>query len=1041
MLRIRRYRYFVAFAVVLVFILYRVSRASDRWDDLSTTLDFKPLPKPPIQNPPLHGHELQTKPQKVAQDAPPRQQPLKAAEKNEVPVKIPVLEAEDRAGKFEIPTTTSFTPTKPTHADADNMQDQAPKTTNPPTIPAINIPDRKTPQEVWKEQQEKQYNAQAQVPLEDQLYRPSTTSQIHWTKQPEHFPIAKESIIPLPTGKPKAIPRVQHVFGQESEEAKTKRLTRLAKVKGEMERAWGGYKKYAWMHDELSPITKKFRDPFCGWAATMVDALDTLWIMGMKEEFEEAVKAIGTIDFTTSTRNEIPVFETTIRYLGGLLGAYDVSGGKKGGYTILLDKAVELAEILMGVFDTPNRMPILYYNWKPTFASQPHRAANGVSIAELGSLLMEFTRLAQVTNENKYFDAVERITDALVDWQKRGTTVPGIFPERVDASGCNRTAATDAQMRLTAEAAEKLQSTVPTPEDYTRREYDSTPKPATEEKPDSLAGLPQGSKKTSSSAIKQSQPLHRRSLADDEIDDRPLTAKKGTGASVQTPKKPIISPPDLYQQMSIHGTTGEPYVDMYEKETCYPQGLTNGWGSETYSMGGSQDSTYEYFPKTFLLLGGLEPKYKKLHMDTVDAVKKWLLYRPMVPNDRDILFSAKMSTVGQPEKDATVEFEVTHLTCFLGGMFGLGGKIFDDEIDVAIGEKLTDGCVWSYESTATGIMPEGATIVPCKSADNCHWNETLWHEYLDPMAESRDLQITEWEKHHEELQLAKKEAARRKAEAKAAKEKATADADKEARMAHREEAMDGSAAAPAPAPADNSTKTVGTANHDVPSSGKEKEKEADWGTLRKRGLDDTTVAGSIETSSNDNSPPLKTAKKVSLEESLDMNIAGGTGKVGMPIQVGVGQLPLTDADEVDEASMIPESPRPYTHKEYVEHRLTNEMIPPGYVSVPHKHYILRPEAIESVWYMYRITGDTKWQDKGWRMFEAVIRATQTEEGHSAIADVLSPTTAQNNEMESFWLAETLKYFYLLYSKPDVISLDDYVLNTEAHPFLRPDASV
>lgn len=91
--------------------------------------------------------------------------------------------------------------------------------------------------------------------------------------------------------------------------------------------------------------------------------------------------------------------------------------------------------------------------------------------------------------------------------------------------------------------------------------------------------------------------------------------------------------------------------------------------------------------------------------------------------------------------------------------------------------------------------------------------------------------------------------------------------------------------------------------------------------------------------------------------------------------------------------------------------------------------------------MYRITGDTKWQDKGWRMFEAVIKATQTEEGHSAIANVLEPNLDRTNEMESFWLAETLKYFYLLYSKPDVISLDDYVLNTEAHPFLRPDASV
>ncbi len=99
-----------------------------------------------------------------------------------------------------------------------------------------------------------------------------------------------------------------------------------------------------------------------------------------------------------------------------------------------------------------------------------------------------------------------------------------------------------------------------------------------------------------------------------------------------------------------------------------------------------------------------------------------------------------------------------------------------------------------------------------------------------------------------------------------------------------------------------------------------------------------------------------------------------------------------------------------------------------------------PEAIESVWYMYRITGDAVWQERGWRMFQAVIKATRTEAGHSAIPDVTADPSAEPNpldNMESFWFAETLKYFYLLFTKPDVVSLDDYVFNTEAHPFKRP----
>ena len=93
--------------------------------------------------------------------------------------------------------------------------------------------------------------------------------------------------------------------------------------------------------------------------------------------------------------------------------------------------------------------------------------------------------------------------------------------------------------------------------------------------------------------------------------------------------------------------------------------------------------------------------------------------------------------------------------------------------------------------------------------------------------------------------------------------------------------------------------------------------------------------------------------------------------------------------------------------------------------------------------MYRITGDPIWQEKGWRMFEAVIKATQTEVGHSAIDNVATPpgeTPVAVDSMESFWLAETLKYFYLLFTNPRVISLDEWVFNTEAHPFRRPTAA-
>lgn len=87
--------------------------------------------------------------------------------------------------------------------------------------------------------------------------------------------------------------------------------------------------------------------------------------------------------------------------------------------------------------------------------------------------------------------------------------------------------------------------------------------------------------------------------------------------------------------------------------------------------------------------------------------------------------------------------------------------------------------------------------------------------------------------------------------------------------------------------------------------------------------------------------------------------------------------------------------------------------------------------------MYRITGDPHWREAGWRMFEAINRHTSTKYGNSAINDVTKKHPEQLDEMESFWLAETLKYFYLLFAEENVVSLDEWVLNTEAHPFRRP----
>ncbi|KAK4654496.1 hypothetical protein QC762_403320 [Podospora pseudocomata] len=106
-------------------------------------------------------------------------------------------------------------------------------------------------------------------------------------------------------------------------------------------------------------------------------------------------------------------------------------------------------------------------------------------------------------------------------------------------------------------------------------------------------------------------------------------------------------------------------------------------------------------------------------------------------------------------------------------------------------------------------------------------------------------------------------------------------------------------------------------------------------------------------------------------------------------------------------------------------------------SVKDPKYLLRPEAIESLFVMFRITGNKEYQELAWEMFQSVVGATETELAFSAISDVtVHGLLKKLDSMESFWLAETLKYYYLIFSPPDLISLDEWVLSPGAHPFRR-----
>ncbi|KAI0382697.1 glycoside hydrolase family 47 protein [Hypomontagnella monticulosa] len=530
-------------------------------------------------------------------------------------------------------------------------------------------------------------------------------SSFNWSTVPFEYP--SEKVVVLPTGKGRQLPAIQAQSRSETQSDKRVREARRLEVKRIFLNDWEAYRKYAWMKDALMPISGGFRDQFSGWAATLVDSLDTLWIMGLREEFDEAVDAVANIDFGNSSSGRVNTFETNIRYLGGLLAAYDLSKRE-----VLRTKAIELGNLLYTAFNTENRMPVDFIEFETAKTGKGLIVESSVVSASPGTLSLEMTRLSQLTGDAKYYESISRVMDLFYRGQNQ-TLLPGLWP--------------------------------------------------------------------------------------------------------------------TYVSMSAQDVT------------------TGSW----FTLGGCADSLYEYLPKEYALLGGREAKYEMMSKGFLETAKNNLLFRPMVPGNESILIAS--SATVSPTGEVTLDEETEHLSCYLGGVYALSGRLFGNPEYIKIGKKLTLGCVYGYLSFPTGMMPERLNMVACKSSEDCEWNPKRFDE--------------------------------------------------------------------------------------------EKRKRPEW----------------------------------------------------------------------------------------------KDHLPLGFTTAKDPRYILRPEAIESVFIMYRVTGNRVWQDLGWRMFTAIANGTETEHGtHAAVRDVTRAAKAlpQEDYMESFWLAETLKYFYLLFSTPDIISLDDYVLNTEAHPFLR-----
>lgn len=188
--------------------------------------------------------------------------------------------------------------------------------------------------------------------------------------------------------------------------------------------AWNNYKTYAWGKNELRPLSKR---PHTGsifgaydMGATIVDALDTLFIMGLKEDFDEGRDWVASRFNLDNVTGDISVFETNIRFVGGFLSLYALTGDP-----IFKEKAQYTADKLLPAFQTPTGIPYALINFR-TGSSKNYAWASGASsiLSEFGTLHLEFAYLSDITGNPIYKERVNNIRQVLKELEKP----KGLYP-------------------------------------------------------------------------------------------------------------------------------------------------------------------------------------------------------------------------------------------------------------------------------------------------------------------------------------------------------------------------------------------------------------------------------------------------------------------------------------------------------------------------------------------------------------------------------------------------------------------------------------
>lgn len=121
-------------------------------------------------------------------------------------------------------------------------------------------------------------------------------------------------------------------------------------------------------------------------------------------------------------------------------------------------------------------------------------------------------------------------------------------------------------------------------------------------------------------------------------------------------------------------------------------------------------------------------------------------------------------------------------------------------------------------------------------------------------------------------------------------------------------------------------------------------------------------------------------------------------------------------------------------KMWTLHGIEPEVLDYRTMTALRRGYPLRPEIIESAYYLYHYTKNPRYLEMGRTFLEGLMAHCRTEAGYTVLNDVV--TKKQGDLMPSYFLAETLKYLYLLFTSEETVDLGRVVFTTEAHPLRR-----